>query len=114
MSCKFYQQGDVLLKKVTKLPKGLKRLKTNVLAEGETTGHFHAVVPRETEHRRLDTFPGFKLLQAENGDRYIQLTEPAEVKHQEHHTIQLDPGLYQIDLVREFEYDANETRRVVD
>ena len=45
------QQGDVLLKKINVIPSNAKKLKSDkrgfVLAEGESTGHYHAVIEQE-------------------------------------------------------------------
>lgn len=40
---KIIHQGDVILIRVDKLPKGVKRRKDRTLALGETTGHHHTL-----------------------------------------------------------------------
>jgi len=107
---KYYQQGDVLLKKISQLPDGAK-VKTGrdayVVQEGESTGHAHR-------------FPeggdgGNVTLYTVGNVTYVQVREaPAPISHEEHNTIQIAPGLYEIDLVREYDYNRNEVRRVVD
>ena len=60
------RHGDLLLSSIAKtdLPKGFTSLKTNVLAEGEATGHTHRLVGNaqilefKTENGTVDVFPG--------------------------------------------------------
>lgn len=40
---KFYRQGDIVLREVSRLPKGVCACSDGVLAYGEQTGHFHRV-----------------------------------------------------------------------
>lgn len=109
-----YQHGDVLLKAIKTLPKGLKEKKGNTLALGETTGHHHSIVEVGKEHRMLESVQGFSFYEDENGTSFVSLEKPLDLKHQEHKTITVDPGFYEIDIVREYDYEANEVRRVVD
>jgi hypothetical protein len=88
-----FQQGDVLLEKMESLPTevGFKRSADNriVLAYGEATGHAHAV---STQDAQLYT----------NGqERYLFTTMGASVVHEEHASIQLEPGVYRIVQRRE-------------
>jgi hypothetical protein len=92
-----YRQGDVLLVKVEKLP--AKKIKIErekgriVLAHGEATGHAHAV-----DH------PNAKFWEA-GDDRYLEIPEPTELRHEEHGFIPLAPGVYQV--IRQMEYDPD-------
>lgn len=101
-----YQQGDVLIKKVDKLPEGL--IKTHdkrghVLAEGEATGHFHAI--KETEKATM---------YERDGKLYLNVIDECDVTHQEHHKITLPKGDYEIDRVQEWDYFEQEARAVID
>ena len=111
---KYYQHGDVLIKRVTKLPEGAKKVKGNVLAEGEVTGHYHALVELGNELARKDKVRGLQMFKGTDGETYIQIDSPVEITHQEHKRIEIPEETYQIDLVREYDYDSLETRRVVD
>jgi len=94
-----YRQGDVLLVRVesaeggAEVPRGPRGV---VLAEGEATGHAHVVAD-----------PAAKLIESVNGNRYLLAARPAEVVHEEHGTIALDPGAYRVILQREWS-DAEE------
>lgn len=118
MSNQYYQQGDVLLKVINSLPDTGTRAAPNcVLQEGETTGHKHQFL--ETEKVRVFWADGTELLSG--GDtimpgirKYVQVLEPTALTHEEHKPIIIAPGVYEMDLVREYDYDKHEMRRVVD
>lgn len=97
----FYQQGDVIIKKISQV-KG-KKLNHLTLAEGEATGHHHTITEGETE------------LYEEQGVLYLRVnSEKATLTHQEHKPIELPTGEYEIGRVREYDHFAEEARRVAD
>ena len=96
-----YQQGDVLLKKVLQV-KG-KRLNHLTLAVGEATGHHHTITEGEAT------------LYEENGVLYLHVeSEKATLTHQEHKSIEIPQGDYQIGIVKEYDHFLEESRRVSD
>lgn len=97
------QQGDVLLRKVDKLPEG-KRVITRkqlILAHGES-GHSHVIEDDEAELIQI----GERML--------LKLTRPATVVHEEHKPISLSPGIWEIGRVREYDYFQHMARQVID
>ena len=99
---KLYQQGDVLCKTIS-IPAGAgKKDGKKVLAEGEATGHAH-VVEGDAELLEL-------------GDRLFLrvLSGNARVIHEEHKPIEIPPGEYEIERVREYDHFREEARQVVD
>lgn len=103
------QQGDVTLRRVSELPKGAVACKSDprgiVLAEGEVTGHFHGIkAKRGLRLHRIDD-----LLFLENATK-----APVVVTHQEHNPISIEPGIWQVGQVREFDYLTQMARTVVD
>jgi hypothetical protein len=94
------RQGDVLLQKVSNLPKGLKLRKDNILVYGETTGHKHALATTELS------------VYGTEDEMFVSLDKPTELVHEEHNTIQVDKGLWKV--VRQREYSPSENRRVLD
>ena len=98
-----YRQGDVLAERIESIPQDAKKQEGTriVLAEGETTGHMHAI-----ESETATSFIG------QDGTLYLQLDEPATVTHQEHADIKLPTGTYRI--VHQREYSPGEIRRVQD
>lgn len=102
----YYQHGDVLLTKVESLPKNFKetRVKKAILAEGEISGHQHILIAQQAP---------FTIFEKE-GETFIKTDEKTELIHQEHKTLWVDPGIYKIDKVREYDHFQEEARRVAD
>jgi hypothetical protein len=99
------QQGDVVLVKVSALPDGEAKIISKgrcVLAEGETTGHMHAVEDDEAELIQI----GERML--------LRLGKVATVTHQEHKPITLSPGIWDVGRVREYSYWDKMTMQVHD
>lgn len=90
-----YRQGDLLIRKIEKFPmdKGrMRHKKDNIILEGEATGHAHRLVDGT-----LYTDWGVG-----NAGMYIDVPLRGEIVHEEHGTIELRKGLYEI--VRQREY----------
>lgn len=112
---RYYQQGDVILKKIESLPKGLKKLPTKVLQLGEVTGHKHQFDASDNVDVYInpdDIISHTSITPDEN--KFIIVGNTAYLRHEEHKTIAIEPGTYQIDIVREFDYEEMEAKRVVD
>ncbi|MFX0022135.1 MAG: hypothetical protein ACFE9S_07400 [Candidatus Hermodarchaeota archaeon] len=110
------QQGDVLLKKIDKLPSGVnfKKAKSQkiVLAEGEETGHNHILTSL--------TQMGFIVYESPDIDYFVvEIEDQAKIVHQEHEEIKQYgdlylPGLYKISKVKEYDYFEERVRTVLD
>ena len=88
-----YRQGDVLLVAVSAVPDGaLPRPRSGrlVLAEGEATGHAHAILERDAR------------LVSDGPDRFLVTPTAARLVHEEHAAIDLPAGAYQVIIQREF------------
>lgn len=121
-------QGDVIIRKVEALPEGLKKLEGKVLQESEVTGHHHHFAPdAEVEVYQRDEKAGEQLTITPNMGKYIVVEgtsllyhgkefelDPNKTGNGDHKALTIEPGIYEIDIVREYDYDAMETRRVVD
>jgi hypothetical protein len=118
---KFYQQGDVLLKVVAAMPANVERVLDADLAlqHGETTGHMHRFdgnaaveiwAPPAAERRLLSN--GRTIVPGTG--KFVVVKEPALLRHEEHKPIEVPPGIYEMDLVREYDYDNELVRRVAD
>jgi hypothetical protein len=92
-----YQQGDVLLKAVDRIPPKAKPVDRRngrfILADGEVTGHAHAVVD------------DVELVELE-GTLYIRSKAPFAINHEEHHQITVPQGLWEVTRVREYDHFA--------
>lgn len=104
------RQGDVLLVPVDSIPADARPVGREngrvILARGEVTGHHHSIA-----------HPDVTLVTAEQADElrmWLQVTapEPVELEHQEHSTLAVPPGLYEVR--RQREYSPEEIRRVAD
>ena len=110
-----FRQGDVLLLAIDpdSLPAKVRTVPRQggrtVLAEGEVTGHAHAI-----------SSPAATLLRAGSGadaPRFLRTIAPVDLVHEEHATIALPEGLYSVVIQREYvppEVSLVPFRRVVD
>jgi len=126
---KAYRQGELLFVPLdteemeTLNPKNAsyprwKKLQTNVLREGEATGHKHEVVAERAGMATL-LAPAGQLIQGlanmdfvGNEDRMLVADEPVEVVHPEHKPIRLPIGVFLVVVQRE--YDEVKARRIMD
>ena len=98
---KFFRHGDLLIVKISSIPKSASPTSTNIIAVGEKTGHNHEL---NGSHRiyELDKY------------LYFEAKQDLEVKHPEHNTIQIPKGKYTIVHEREYNLLNNFEIRVVD
>ena len=105
---RLYRQGDVLLVAVKSIPRRARKQRRSgrlVLAEGEVTGHAHAILDREAEL--------FLLADVEELERtFLRVEAEVALVHQEHATVMLPPGKYEVRRQREYSPEA--IRRVSD
>jgi hypothetical protein len=103
-----YRQGDVFIRaaevprKATEVPRDGGRL---VLAYGEVTGHAHVVDAPPEEAT---------LLTDEQERRFLRLVTAAPLVHEEHGTITLPPGTYEVRRQREYTAADMPARQVLD
>ena len=101
------QHGDVLIKRIDKLPENIKPVERNngrfIVAEGEATGHHHAIVDKGCQLYEL------------NNELYLDVTsDTVTITHEEHKAIPIPTGIYKIGIVREYDYFQEMERKVVD
>lgn len=100
-----FRQGDVMVIRVDAIPAGAKAVARDngrvVLAYGEVTGHAHAIADEEVT-----------MLEVDGGIRYLDVQMDAFLRHEEHGTIPLAPGKYEVR--RQREYSPEEIRNVAD
>lgn len=85
-----YRQGDLLLRRVFALPENLRHRQSEILAEGEMTGHKHRLMGQ------------VQILDGEDGE-YLQVNEESMLVHEEHNQVKLDSGFYKVIHEREFD-----------
>jgi hypothetical protein len=94
-----HRQGDVLFVKVADLPPKLLKRKSNVLVEGEATGHAHRCTSGQ-------------IWQTREGLLYLRAVAGSLIVHEEHAPIELEPGYWQV--IRQREYAPSAIRWVRD
>lgn len=103
------RQGDVALVRVKAIPADALEQKPQgnkvILALGEATGHHH-------RFEFLDQTQCVKLYIAHGGARYLDVSAPAELLHEEHSTARVPAGKWL--LPQQVEYTPAELRRVQD
>lgn len=107
------RQGDVLLIRVDSIPAGAKEVKRDdrgriILAEGEVTGHAHAVLD---PHAKLFEITGGGQGGNERS-RFLNVEKETTLNHEEHGTVHLTKGVYEVRQQRE--YQPDEIRPVAD
>lgn len=108
MGPELYRQGDVLIVPTQDVPAKTKPVAREngraILAHGEVTGHAHAIIDESAELVTAEGAAELYLL--------VHGTEPVALTHDEHDTIMLPPGEYEIR--RQREYSPEEIRNVAD
>ena len=106
------QQGDVILKPVTALPKNAVKQQPKerdfVLAEGEATGHAHVFAQDSSVE-----------LWQDGEDLYLNVSndivEQAQALLHEEHKIQpLRKGVYKVEKIQEYDYDIQAAKKIAD
>ena len=101
-----YRQGDVLIRRVDSISKTNPMEREQglvVLAHGEVTGHAHAI-EEEGVTQYGTTEPGVTALEITQAMAMLQ--------HEEHGTIELPQGIYEV--IRQREYSPEAVRNVAD
>lgn len=89
---KFIRQGDVMAYPITDLPEGLKPAQAEngrmILAHGEVTGHHHSFAMTDRVAMFREDGSGGGLFMFANG--------PVALEHQEHSTLTIKPGAWEV------------------
>lgn len=105
-----YRHGDILISPIKELPKGLKKKKDTILAYGEATNHNHALKLSKKEFAdQLEVY-----LDQLTQKVYFKTNIEVDLEHQEHKTITIAPGTYQVDIEREYDPFLKEINQVID
>ena len=113
---KHYRHGDILLIKIDRLPKNIKfkTKKDKVILKGEVTGHAHTLrgnakilekAERIINPSPTGSLPVRNLPMRSQVIGYAVVKEPTELIHEEHNTITLPVGTYEIKRQREYDSD---------
>ena len=91
-------------KKSAMIPKDAVKRLDNILAHGEQTGHFHEAVGDGVVTYGWDG----------RDDLILYAPSGASVKHQEHGSVEMLPGQYDVTRVQEYSHFDEEARSVED
>lgn len=109
---KQFRQGDVLVMAVDAIPDGATPVPLDggriVLAYGEATGHAHAIAVADP----VAGADADAMLLALGDRRFLEVSRPSTIRHEEHAPVPLAPGKYEV--VRQVEYSPEEIRNVAD
>ena len=107
---KHYSHGEVNIFGIDSIPEGCKAVSPikggYKIADSETTGNFHMVKDA----------PSIELVE-KDGVLYMKNGEPAEVfcvDKARHDTIEVEPGMWEIEPSQEYDYLSQEKRNVAD
>lgn len=100
-----YQQGDVLMKRIDVLPEDSKEVERQngriVVMHGEQ-GHTHVIEDVDA------------MFFEKNGKFYLKVIAPVALVHEEHHAQTIEPGIWEIGQVKEYDYFQEMERTVKD
>jgi len=86
---KIFRHGDLLIREVTEFPKNLRKTDSNVIAEGEVTGHLHKL---DGDHKIYDGIV----------DKFFEAFEEVNLTHDEHKMLKIPKGKYIVLNEREY------------
>lgn len=105
-----YFHGECVIKRIKKLPEGLKELKPKnkryIVADSETTGNHHCI--EEIEGAEMYEKDGVLYLKTEVEVKLFCVDEAR------HDTQVLEPGIYEIERANEYDYLTEMKRKVAD
>lgn len=91
-----YRHGDVMIRRIDRLPHDARQRSGATLAHGEATGHSHRFAQPDTIQ-----------LWEQGRDLFLEVKSPvAALVHEEHHRIDLPQGFYRFWKQREYRPDA--------
>ena len=99
MESEILRHGDILLKRISKIPANAVKVEGKVIAEGEVTGHSHQLIGNAT------LFEVDEIMYVES--------QGCELIHQEHDTLHI-LGNFIVGREREYDILTEEVRQVID
>lgn len=93
-----FRQGDQLIREISSIPSTAKPISTNIIAEGEKSGHNHVL---NGSHQ---------IYQTDDRQMYFEAKQELKIEHPEHNTIMIPKGIYTV--VHEISWNPFEDREV--
>lgn len=85
-----FRQGDQLIREISSIPSTAKPISTNIIAEGEKSGHNHVL---NGSHQIYET---------DDKQMYFEAKQELKIEHPEHNTIIIPKGIYTVVHERSF------------
>ena len=83
MTAKIFRHGDLLIREIWTIPENTVPKSTNIIAEGEKTGHNHTL---NGSHQIFET----------DETMYFEAKQELSIEHPEHNTINIPKGVYKV------------------
>ena len=99
---KLFRQGDLLIRKVPSIPKTAIPTSTNIIAEGEKTGHNHELKGSHQVFEMLDK------------QLYFEAKQDVILKHPDHNTLDIPKGRYIVEHQRRYDPFEDTQEEVMD
>ena len=99
---KLFRHGDLLIRKVSSIPKTAILTSTNIIAEGEKIGHNHELKGSQQVFETLDE------------QLYFEAKQDVILKHPDHNTLEIPKGRYIVEHQRRYDPFEDTQEEVVD
>ena len=99
---KLFRHGDLLIRKVSSIPKTAILTSTNIIAEGEKIGHNHELKGSQQVFETLDE------------QLYFEAKQDVILKHPDHNTLEIPKGHYIVEHQRRYDPFEDTQEEVVD
>ena len=99
---KLFRHGDLLIRKVSSIPKTAILTSTNIIAEGEKIGHNHELKGSQQVFETLDK------------QLYFEAKQDVILKHPDHNTLDIPKGRYIVEHQRRYDPFEDTQEEVVD
>jgi len=102
MKPKLFRHGDLLIRKVSSIPKTAILTSTNIIAEGEKIGHNHELKGSQQVFETLDK------------QLYFEAKQDVILKHPDHNTLDIPKGRYIVEHQRRYDPFEDTQEEVMD
>ena len=99
---KLFRHGDLLIRKVSSIPKTAILTSTNIIAEGEILGHNHHLLGSN------------QVFETPNKTLYFTAKQDVILKHPDHNTLEIPTGHYIVERQRRYNPFEDVQEEVVD
>ena len=103
---KLFRHGDLLIRKVSSIPKTAILSSTNIIAYGEATGHHHKLQAKAGQAQVL--------VNKSQETQAFSVKNDTKLVHEEHKTDTIPKGYYKVEFEKEYEPLEQIERQVYD